>query len=387
MIDETQLMKKRTTSITAAAFALTGVLVLNSCSAGSFSGASGSLSVEDLGVIHEDEFGGVYLTMTIEEFNASGFGFGDSVNIEFSNGYELRDIPYYNGYYAKQGDALVVGYPGYPYIEACMNSGDDLYLAAGLTENDHAAVTLAEKGKYLVTQNARDIHYEDDRSLYESDAVFANFRAVTAGNISEGKLYRSASPCDNKHCRAPYADALMGAAGVNCIIDLADTEEKLSAYIGREDFDSPNFLALYEKGNVVPLAMSMSYTSDSFKEKIVKGFSAMTESEGAYLIHCTEGKDRTGFVCMLLEALCGATYQEIKDDYMLTFYNYYGIDKESDPVRYDLIAEQLLEPMLRSVIGDDTAPDTADLAACAERYLTAAGMSSSKIAALRECLK
>ena len=30
------------------------------------------LSVKDLSVIHEPEFGGVYLTMTIDDFNAQG---------------------------------------------------------------------------------------------------------------------------------------------------------------------------------------------------------------------------------------------------------------------------------------------------------------------------
>ena len=112
----------------------------------------------------------------------------------------------------------------------------------------------------------------------------------------------------------------------------------------------------------------------------------MAWAEGPYLIHCTEGKDRTGFVCMLLEALCGATYQEIKDDYMLTFRNYFGITEESDPARYELIAGQLLDPMLRSVAGDDADLGTADLGACAERYLTDAGMSSANVEALREHL-
>ena len=32
----------------------------------------------------------------------------------------------------------------------------------------------------------------------------------------------------------------------------------------------------------------------------------MASHEGPYLIHCTEGKDRTGFVSALLECLIGA---------------------------------------------------------------------------------
>ena len=87
---------------------------------------------------------------------------------------------------------------------------------------------------------------------------------------------------------------------------------------------------------------------------------------------------------MLLEALCGASYDEIVADYMITYDNYYGITKASDPARYDVIVENLLIPMLRTVVGDETADlTTADLAACAERYLTDAGMGIEQITALR----
>lgn len=39
-----------------------------------------------------------------------------------------------------------------------------------------------------------------------------------------------------------------------------------------------------------------------------------------------EGKDRTGYVCALLEGLCGATFDEIIDDYLITCSNFYNID-------------------------------------------------------------
>lgn len=51
---------------------------------------------------HETEFGGIYVHDTINSFNDLGFKYGDSVNIKFSNGKELNDIPYYNGYYTKK---------------------------------------------------------------------------------------------------------------------------------------------------------------------------------------------------------------------------------------------------------------------------------------------
>ena len=63
-------------------------------------------------ILHEPEFGGVYITATIDEFNALGYNYGDSVDIQFSNGYTLKDQPYYNGYYTHNGVSLLGADPG-----------------------------------------------------------------------------------------------------------------------------------------------------------------------------------------------------------------------------------------------------------------------------------
>ena len=341
-------------------------------------------AVSGLAVIHEPEFGGVYLKMTIDEFNAEGFVYGDSVRVAFSNGYTLDDLPYFNGYYTLTGDPLLIAYPGYDYIKAAINNGDDLWTVAGLSEDDTAEITIAEQGRYADIQDARDIHYEDDRSLFPSDEAFANFRNITVGDIKEGVVYRSASPCDDQHKRATYVDALISAAGVRCILDLADSDEKIGGYLSADGFACPYFLSLYEAGNVIPLALNMNYGSDEFRAKVADGLVKMTQRDGPYLIHCTEGKDRTGFVCMLIEALAGASYQEIVDDYMITYDNYYGITWESDQARYDVIVRSVLVPMIRSMAGDDALDlRTADLSAFAETFLKDAGMSGEQIDALK----
>ena len=344
------------------------------------SGPAEGLSVEGLPVIHELEFGGVYIKMSIEDFNARGFQFGDGVRVVFSNGYTLEDLPYYNGYYVDAGQPLLVGYPGYEYVKVAVNYGEDLWETAGLEEQVTASVYLNERGKYINVQEARDIHYSDDRNAYDSDEIFANFRSMEMGDIRPGVLYRAASPCDNQHMRAPYVDKLISDAKVRCILDLADNEAKIENYMAADDFDSPYFIQLYENGGVIPLGLTASYNSEEFRSKVAQGFTEMTEHEGPYLIHCTEGKDRTGFVCMLLEVLAGASYQEIVDDYMLTYDNYYKLTKESDPGKYDTILEKNLVVMMHAVAGDDTIDlETADLAACAREYLLGCGMTGEKI--------
>ena len=370
-------MKNKALKITAALLALLCVLgALSAC-------RKKTPAVSGLGVIHEPEFGGVYIKITIDDFNAKGFEYGDSVKLEFSNGYVLDDLPYYNGYYTLTGSPLLIAYPGYDYVKAAINNSDDLWVVAGLKDTDTASVTLCESGKYAAIQNARNISYYDERERFESDEVFANFRNITVGNIKPGVVYRSASPCDNQHNRATYTDALTRQAGVRCILDLADSDEKIQKYIGSDGFACNNFLAIYNDGGVIPLALNMNYSSAEFKAKVADGLVKMTGKDGPYLIHCTEGKDRTGFVCLLIEAVCGAGYDEIVDDYMITYDNYYQITKEKDKERYDVIVESVLDPMIAAVAGEGVDIKTADLSACAVNFLKDAGMSEAQIDALK----
>ena len=345
-------------------------------------------SLEDYPTSRDSSFGGIFIEMPIQEFNERGFAFGDSVDIAFSNGYALKDLPYYNGYYVPAGDPLLVGYPGYPYIRVGLNYGDDLWKIAALGEDDTATVTLAEAGKYKTTQEALNITYTDERDDYPSDVAFANFRAMSGGNLKENMLYRGASPVNNKHNRAPFANRLIADAGVRFDFDLADSDEEIAAYLTedhKEAADVAYFEGLYGEGNVAALNLDAAYQQEAFAQKLAQGLIELTQHEGAVYIHCTEGKDRTGFVCMLLEALAGATYDQIVDDYMTTYDNYYKINRESDLEKYHAIKELNLDYMVRFIVEADKDADlgSLDLHAAARHYLASGGMSDEQIDALQ----
>ncbi|MBR6288008.1 MAG: tyrosine-protein phosphatase [Acholeplasmatales bacterium] len=358
------------------------MIVLASC--------GNDVKLENYGVMHETEFGGVYIKIEIDDFNELGFEFGDSVDIEFTNGYKVNDIPYYNGYYVDAGETLLVGYPGYEYIRLGINYGNDYWVIAGLKDTDKANVYLKEKAKYKDIQETMNIQYKDERSYYESDAEFANYRMVNVGNIKSNILYRGASPCDNKHKRAAYVDELMEEDNINFIINLADTAEKIEGYIEKDDFNSQYFLSLYRRNlvllgaspneKVMPLAMNMNYKSDEFRGKVADGFKQMLSFNGPYYVHCQEGKDRTGFVIIVIEALMGATYQEIVDDYMLTYKNYYKITKESDELRYRIIKERNVDAMLKFLIGDENKElNGLDFVPYIKTYLINGGMTEAEV--------
>jgi len=121
---------------------------------------------------------------------------------------------------------------------------------------------------------------------------------------------------------------------------------------------------------------------------MVCGLRGIILHKGPYLIHCTEGKDRTGFVCALLEALCGASYDEMRDDYMITYDNYYGINEKDDKARYDAVVDVKFDDIARCIAGVPTygSLDGADYAAGARKYLTDVGMTEWEINKLIERL-
>ena len=344
-------------------------------------------SLKDCPLDHKDKGSGVYLKISTDDFNDLGFDYGDTVDLEFSNGYVMEEIPYYSGYYSEPYTPLLIAHPGDTDIKATINYGEDLWAVAGLKEGDTVSVRIHEKGGRLEEQEANDIHYTDERSDYESDEVFANFREVTAGDIKKGRMYRSASPCDNNRGRASCTDALAAKAGINCIVDLADSDEEIRGFMAADDYDSPFFSQMYQNDAVLPLSLSINYLDKTFQKSLAAGLTSMSQEEGPYLIHCLEGKDRTGFVCMLLEALRGASYQEIVDDYMLSYDNYYGINEESDPDRYATIKEMNIDVMIKAVVSDESVDiTTADLSGYAEDYMLRTGMDAQAIERLKQQL-
>ena len=340
------------------------------------------ITTGEIGVVRDEEFGNVYIDLTIDGL---GFSFGDSVDISFDNGKSFKDVPYYSGYYTPVGEMLACGYPGYPHVVIARNYGASTWEEFEMTENSKVTVTLNEKGKYRDIEELYALSYPDDRSAYESDVMFANFREVRGGKISAGAFYRSASPCDNQHNRAPYANALAEEHGVRFALNLSDNETKYVSYTQAEDFVSDYYDSLYKSGDVLLLAMNANYRSENFAKTISEAFYEMTCHDTPCLIHCVEGKDRTGFVCALLLALADASAQEIIDDYMITYDNYYGITKESKPNKYEAILGNVYD-FLYCMCGVEkgTSLNTLDLKAGAERYLKFGGLDDEQIKSIEE---
>ena len=333
---------------------------------------------------HDTKFDQVELRVSIEDFIAAGFQFGDSCDVSFSNGLTLEDVPFFSGFYVRRGEAVIVGYPGYEEIIMTRNN-QGLWTDAGLRAGDTVTVTLREAGKYKNTQETLAQKYSEDRADYRDDEQFSNFRALRGGRLKDDLLYRGASPVDDAHNRAAITDALLEAHGIRFILDLADSEEDIRAYRETAGFSSDYSAKLYDDGQMAPLSMSSSYGAESYQQSLAAGLRRMIAAEGPVYIHCLEGKDRTGFVCLLLEALAGAGYDEMRDDYMKTYDNYYGITEETAPEKYDAVVSVYFDGFVSYLHGteDAAALKTADYSQDAVRYLLDAGMTADEIDALR----
>lgn len=209
-----------------------------------------------------------------------------------------------------------------------------------------------------------------------TDEEFANFRAVSTTGMGRGKLYRSSSPVNPWGNRDLIADNAARAAGIKTFINLTDTEKKLRGYKG---FQS----SYYSTQNIICLDLNWKYQSDVFRQRLAKGLRLMAHNQPPFLVHCSMGKDRAGFVCAVLEALMGASAEEITADYLVSFYNYFGIRPHTR--EYDFVAHNEIRSSLAAAFAVKDI-STANLAAAAERYLLRIGVPAADIEALRRKL-
>ncbi len=77
-------------------------------------------------VAHDPVFGQILLCISANRLQEEGFEYGDSVNVCFSNGFELLDIPYSRTYSTRTRAPLIVNYHGTSRSTICRNNWDSL---------------------------------------------------------------------------------------------------------------------------------------------------------------------------------------------------------------------------------------------------------------------
>ena len=334
----------------------------------------------------------LYLNYPADSF-LTRFEIGDMVTVAFV-GYDTLEM----AVAASTSDVPIA-----QFVLSAINGNDYMYMSVhngklaeilGISVENapvEVIVSMKEKGGHLLGLDImRNAHYMDTypESYPElSIEEYANFREVRTTGIGKNKLYRSSSPIDHGLGRNYYADSLAQEAGVATFINLADSENSGTSYKGYET-------TYYSTQNIAFLALNVNFYSKSFQEGLVIGYRYMIEHEGPYLVHCTYGMDRTGFTIAVLEALMGATAEEIQADYAKTFSNYYTVRDGKQIALTEQQVDFFKAVVLRNLRAvyhaeEIEVPETddADWASATEQYLEKLGMTQEEISALKDRLK
>ncbi|MDO4989219.1 MAG: tyrosine-protein phosphatase [Eubacteriales bacterium] len=332
-----------------------------------------------------NKYGNLILTVGPESLTALGYEPGDMILVEIG-GAGLR-MPIGTSYSDVDSGEPICCYKtstttGTQVVVLALNGGN-LAQELGVSDPD-AAVTISMAAKQGYADEY-ELHRltasrSNDRADYPklSDAEYANFRAAETRGMGAGTLFRSSSPIDPALNRSAEADAALFEAQVRTVVNMADSEETMRQYA---DYGLTHYAAC----DVLALDMGTDFADADFRQKLTEGLRFIASHDGPYLIHCKEGKDRTGFAAAVLECLMGADADEVVRDYMLSYTNFYGI--EPGTKAYEKIAAGNIETVLARAFGVSSIRDgNADLRALAEAYLEGCGMSRDEISLLKEKL-
>jgi protein tyrosine/serine phosphatase len=154
------------------------------------------------------------------------------------------------------------------------------------------------------------------------------------GHLRRGRLFRS-----GQHSEASEADlAVVGGLDLAAIVDLRSADERAA----RPTRSSPGSRAIIVTSTAYrharaphDAAMEETETAEAMRQKHVDYyidspfkngqidclrlyFDTLLTVDGASLVHCAAGKDRTGIAVALFHSVMGVAQEEILADYLLT---------------------------------------------------------------------
>lgn len=207
-----------------------------------------------------------------------------------------------------------------------------------------------------------------------------------AGQLVRGRLWRS-----GQHADATPADlAGVRALGIATVIDLrGDSERAAFPCLRHEDFAGE---VLFFPGETASLkghaaheeALDTIISADDARDRMIRLYygmpwrdvlvgtwrlygEALATRDGASLLHCLAGKDRTGVGVALVHHLLGVHHDDLMDDYLLT--NTAGnVEARIAAQSHSLSERNLSDAALRVVLGVEAVYLDTAFAAIRERH-------------------
>jgi protein-tyrosine phosphatase len=161
---------------------------------------------------------------------------------------------------------------------------------------------------------------------------YGGYLARGFGRVPWGRLYRSA-----EHAEATARDLeIVAALGLSAVIDLRGSSERAQAPTRTPPNSSiPVICADGETTPAPHAASATAFDVTDARGSMIRQYSKLpsranlgdvyrryfallAETTGSTVVHCTAGKDRTGFLVALLHYALGVHHDDIFEDYMLT---------------------------------------------------------------------
>lgn len=162
---------------------------------------------------------------------------------------------------------------------------------------------------------------------------FGGYRTVHGTEVRRGRLFRSGSLSQ----LSPQAQRDFQALDVRLICDLRRPEEQHEEPTPFSDGAVRHLHIPIDPGSAVAMRRELGAVNLPLKDRIdfmvainrelardhaddyARMFEALLEmDDGAFLVHCTAGKDRTGFACALILHALGVPEHTVLEDYLLT---------------------------------------------------------------------
>lgn len=354
------------------------------------------LTVQVGGIDNITDFGDVKLPLPAEDLLSAGYAYSDMLDVEILG--EHFYVPLIDDFslleagraamVATKGENAQIGILIGLFAVKCgmadctVSEGSklDWTLKKGVSFPVEVKISLKEakgyKDVYDALSKSRSKEFQPDAQTEEQ---FCNFRdlgeeASSGGKIGKGIIYRGASPLDNTYGRRDLSDSMMEKYGIRTVANLADTHEKAKSY---EKYST----SVYSRLNVAYCKFT-NLEPEIAGPVIASAVRHIITNEPPYFFHCQEGKDRTGLFAALLEGFMGADAQQILDDDMLSFLNYYNVRKGSRT--YEIMSSHIFT--LLSMIARRDITFKSDIPAECKAILLSIGLSEEELAALHSRL-
>jgi protein-tyrosine phosphatase len=165
----------------------------------------------------------------------------------------------------------------------------------------------------------------------------SNFRDLGGYATKDGRTVRWRQIFRSNHLGHLTDDdaAVLRSLGVKCAFDFRGTGERAEALCGLSDITvhslpvEPTVVAalraIAASGTLLSVDHAVEVMRDSYRSYVQQNtprfralFAHLLEDRAPLVIHCTAGKDRTGFACALILHTLGVPDEVISEDYLLT---------------------------------------------------------------------